>query len=358
MRNSSTYCLVMAGGKGTRFWPESTSAKPKQYLTLSGQSSLIAQTLNRFDGFIEKKQRYIVTVEEQAQICSAQTKGFRAENGLIFEPAGRNTAPCILLSLLELLSRGASREDIICVVPADHVILNTNGFQQTLSIAIHNSLTRNVITTIGVRPHFPHTGYGYIKRGIAQGDSYIVDQFREKPNKETAMEYLKSGQYYWNAGMFVAPIGIFLDEISVHAPTLYSYANDLSAVLNNKQKLKEVYVKLPQDSIDIAVMEKSSKVNVVEARFDWNDLGSWDALESVCEKIDNNILISKYDKGSLIKSNGNIIFAPNQYVSLAHIDDHIIVSNDDVLMILPKSEAQKVKDIYQLTKSKGMESLL
>lgn len=158
------YSLIMAGGKGTRFWPESTAKKPKQYLSLTGEKSLLEETLSRFDRFIDKERRFVVTVKEQEKLCSESSRGKINTNGLIFEPTGRNTGPCILMSLVTLLERGAKPTDVIVIVPSDHVILNKKGFHSTIKKAAEFSYKNQQIVTIGITPNFPHTGFGYIQK--------------------------------------------------------------------------------------------------------------------------------------------------------------------------------------------------
>ena len=345
MSSSHLYCMVMAGGKGTRFWPESTSKRPKQYLSLVSEQSLLAETLDRFDGLVESDKRFIVTVKEQAELADSNSQGKVGSKGLIFEPSGRNTAPCILLGLVQLKELGASDEDIVAIVPADHVILNKNGFQGTIKKAAELAASKNKIVTIGITPNFPHTGYGYIQKGEEVLEaSFDVAEFKEKPNVETAKEYVASGQYLWNAGMFMGKIGVLMQEFEKHASEIFAFASGLKENLSNFEKLTEVYNQIPSDSIDYAIMEKSSEVMVVPAQFDWNDLGSWDALESVIEKKDENIIASARDfYGQNAK--GNIVFAPDKFVSLVNVDDLIVVSNENAVVVLPKSDSQEVKKI-------------
>ncbi|MCR9205688.1 MAG: sugar phosphate nucleotidyltransferase, partial [Halobacteriovoraceae bacterium] len=187
MIEGNLYALIMAGGQGTRFWPESTSKKPKQYLNLTGEKSLLEKTLGRFDSLVEPSRRHIVTVKEQEALAKDNSKAFIAENGLIFEPAGRNTAPCILLSMAFLESHGANENDVVAIVPSDHVILNEEGFRGTLKRAAETALKQGSIVTIGIKPNFPHTGYGYIHRGEEiTSDIFSVQQFKEKPDRSTA----------------------------------------------------------------------------------------------------------------------------------------------------------------------------
>lgn len=345
--DAKLYAVIMAGGKGTRFWPESTSKKPKQYLSLVSDKSLLEETALRFEGLIDAGSRYVVTVKEQETLARECSRKNIAEKGLIFEPAGRNTAPCILLSMAQLEAQGLSDQDVMAIVPSDHVILNKGGFQKSVREAYELAASKEAIVTIGIVPNFPHTGYGYIKRGEGvDGSSYHVERFVEKPDFETAKTYLETGEYFWNAGMFVASLGTLKREFQKHASDMFDYYNDLVAAAEDFEKTSEIYGKLRKESIDYAIMEKSETVMVKSAEFDWNDLGSWDALESVVEKTGENTLVGTVGNFSL-EAEGNIVFAPGKFVSLVNVKDLIVVSNDKTVMVLPKSESQKVKKIVE-----------
>lgn len=341
------YALVMAGGKGTRFWPESTEKKPKQYLNLISSKTLLEETYERFEGFISKEQRYVVTVKEQEELCKRSSAGRIAPDGMIFEPSGRNTGPCILMSLATLLARGLTEKDVLAIVPSDHVILNHKGFKETLKKAAFFAHHKQNIVTIGITPHFPHTGFGYIEKGeMVEGEAFKVSRFKEKPHFELAKEYVSSGKYLWNAGMFVAPIGVLLEEFKKHAPKMFEHFEDLKNAVNNPEELKKVYEKIPSDSIDYAVMEKSKKVSVVPANFDWNDMGSWDALSAVIDETHGNTVV-KADGSFFLNSADNVVFAPNKFVSLINMDKHIIVSNDKVVLVAPVKDAQEIKKVVE-----------
>lgn len=345
------YALVMAGGKGTRFWPESTEKKPKQYLNLISSKSLLEDTYDRFTGLIEKDRRFVVTVKEQEALCLLSSKDKIAKDGMIFEPSGRNTGPCILMSIASLLSKGLSEKDVLAIVPSDHVILNHKGFQDTLKKAAFFSHQNQNIVTIGITPHFPNTGFGYIEKGeMVEGEAFKVSRFKEKPHFELAKEYVSSGKYLWNAGMFVAPIGVLLEEFKIHAPKMYEHFDELKKVVNDPVKLKEVYEKIPADSIDYAIMEKSKRVSVVPANFDWNDMGSWDALSSVIDETHGNTLV-KSDGAFFLNSADNVVFAPNRFVSLINMDKHIVVANDKVVLVAPVKDAQEIKKVVEHLKT-------
>ncbi|MFG1483509.1 sugar phosphate nucleotidyltransferase [Halobacteriovorax sp. HFRX-2_2] len=351
------YTLIMAGGKGTRLWPESTESKPKQYLSLVGNETLLGQTLDRFEESVDLKNRFIITTRDQSELAISCSKDQILEEHIIYEPAGRNTAPCILLSLAAIEAAGAKSDDIIAVMPSDHVILNKSGFKASFEKAVKLSSDTQTITTIGIPPHFPHTGYGYIKTSEAVGDGFKVDEFVEKPNFEKAKEYLSTGKYVWNAGMFMAPLGVFKEEFAAHSPEMFSFYEELKASLDDEAKLEEVYNKIPKDSIDYAIMEKSSRISLVKAEFDWNDLGSWEALEQVVDRVEGNTIIDS--NGTFLKdATGNIIYAPDKHVSLINVQDLVVVSNDKAVMIVPKDDSQRVKEIVQHLKDNKRKELL
>lgn len=346
-KHYNLYALIMAGGKGTRFWPESTAKRPKQYLSLTSKKSLLEETLERFDRFIDKDKRFVVTVKEQEKLCKLSSKGKINSKGLIFEPTGRNTGPCILMSLATLLENGVSEEDVVTIVPSDHVILNKKGFHSTLKKAADFSYKNQQIVTIGITPNFPHTGFGYIQKGkLINEEAFKVSRFKEKPHFELAAEYVRSGQYLWNAGMFVAPIKVFLEEFAEHAPDMFKHFTAICETVKSPLKLKKVYEKLPSDSIDYAIMEKSDRISVMPANFDWNDLGSWDALSSVVTETHGNTVVKS--KGEFfLNSTDNVVFAPDKFVSLINLDKHIVVVNDDVVMVAPVKDAQEIKKVVE-----------
>lgn len=351
--NNRLYAVVMAGGKGTRFWPESTRKKPKQYLSLTGGDSLLGKTLSRFEGLVTKDLRYVVTVEEQAALAKESGQGKMNEDGLIFEPSGRNTAPCILLSMAALEVKGADENDIVAIVPSDHVILNEEGFRATVAKAASVAAEKGSIVTIGIKPNFPHTGYGYIHRADeVAGDVYQVSEFKEKPDRETAEKYVATGEYFWNAGMFVASLKTLKEEFKVCSPETFAPYDELKEVVKNSGDIAAVYNKLPEDSIDYAIMEKSKRVNVVAADFDWNDLGSWDALESVIDPKEGNTLVD--ERAFFIKeAQGNIVYAPSKHVSLIGVKDLIVVANDQSVVVLPKSRSQEIKEVVKSLQDNG-----
>jgi mannose-1-phosphate guanylyltransferase len=210
---------------------------------------------------------------------------------------------------------------------------------------------------MGIRPHFPHTGYGYIRRAEVSGEGFKVGSFVEKPNFEKAKEYLATGEYFWNAGMFMASLSTYKREFQKHSPEMFSFYEELKANISDVEKLTEVYSQIPEDSIDYAIMEKSDAVTIVPAEFDWNDLGSWEALEQVIDPEGDNTVVNA--KSVYLKdAEGNVIYAPDKFVSLINVNDLVVVSNDKALMVMPKKDAQRVKEVVNHLKDKGEKELL
>lgn len=346
-KSFNLYTLIMAGGKGTRFWPESVEKKPKQYLSLISKKSLLEETLTRFDRFIVKDKRFIVTVNEQEKLAKAASLGKISKNGIIYEPSGRNTGPCILMSLASLINKGVKYDDVVVIVPSDHVILNKKGFHSTLKKAAEFSHKNQQIVTIGITPNFPHTGFGYIQKGkLINEEAFKVSRFKEKPHFELATEYVRSGQYLWNAGMFVGSVKVFLEEFAEHAPEMYEHWDALLKAVKNPAQLKKVYEKLPSDSIDYAIMEKSQRIAVMPATFDWNDLGSWDALSSVIDETHGNTVVKSQGE-FFLNSTDNVVFAPDHFIALINMEKHIVVVNEKVVLIAPVKDSQEIKKVVE-----------
>jgi mannose-1-phosphate guanylyltransferase len=349
------YVLVMAGGKGTRFWPLSTDACPKQYLSLSkGESqSLLQLTLARFENFIPANQRFVITTEDQVLLAKQQTSMLIGNDHLILEPEGRNTAPAIFLGLLSLIHQGAMLDDFVCIMAADHHIETTAQFQHDVKVALKLA-NKNKVVTLGIPVTKPHTGYGYIKRGGQIEDlGHVIDQFVEKPNREKALEYHQSGHYLWNAGNFVAQIGVLLDEFKEHVPSMAKDTEAILECLANKKSINSIYQNWSAISIDYAVMEKSKKTAVVPVTFEWNDLGSWDALAEIYPAVNGNTLVG-VGEGYVDQAQGNIIYYQSnssreikKKIVLSHVNDLMIIENDEYIMIIPKDRAQDIKKVRE-----------
>ena len=337
-----TLGVIMAGGKGERFWPLSREKHPKQFLKIKGDKELIENTFERIKkGFDEV---LIVTTRVLENKVKERFPGVK----VIAEPIGKNTAPCAAISTKFAKEHGF---DIVALFPADHYIDGIEGFLDNVRVAI-NMAERGFISTIGIKPTRPDTGFGYIERGASlEKGVYRVLKFHEKPDRGLAESYLESGRFYWNAGMFFWRVDIFFSELEKHAPDIFQPIDryDLGDI-------ETIYMEVPSISIDYALLEKTDKTVVVESKFFWEDLGSYLALERVIDKDENeNIIIGD---AALLDANGNIVVAQDGIVAALGVENIVIVHTKDVTLVLPKERSQEVKRIVKLLREQNKEQYL
>ncbi len=355
--NTHVYGVILAGGSGTRFWPLSRERFPKQLLRIIGEGTLLQQTFERFLPHVAPKQMTIVTNEVQAESIKLQLSAWKddlAEN-IFLEPEGRNTAPAIALTALQLLARDP--EAIMVVVPADHVVKAEKKFIKAVKFA--TSLAREgYLVTFGIQPSRPETGYGYIqpnkrRRLRAQGGlvGYGVARFVEKPDYSTAKRYCRSGNYFWNSGIFIWKASTILEEMARHQPKLSKILQRLQRYIGTPEfstHLRKAYAKLPSLSIDHAVMEHSARSVVVPVEFGWSDVGSWGSLEEVAtlDKTGNVRNGNIIDLGSC----NSVLFADRRMVATIGLDNMVVVDTPDATLVCPKDRAQDVKAVVNLLK--------
>lgn len=335
--------LIMAGGSGTRFWPMSKPQKPKQYLNLFGQRSLIQATVDRLKNQTPISNIFICSGESQTSLLKQQLPEI---SGIIFEPEGRNTAPCLMLSVATLLHRGFEPSTVMGVFPADHVIHDDANFFGALSWAIEEAESTKCLITFGIKPTSPHTGYGYIEKGAKCGNhSFMVKQFVEKPNLEKAREYVARGNFYWNAGIFIWRLDAIAEAFATFLPEEWDLLQ--SAVKNNT--VSKVYQNLKSQPIDIAILEKASNVRVIPAEMKWSDIGSWNALLEHHQKISgsDNVLLSKDPKTVTFLGSHNtlVVNETSKKIVVIGTSDLIIVETDTELLISHRAQDQRVKEI-------------
>lgn len=337
--------LIMAGGKGTRFWPKSTEDKPKQFLKLVGEKTMIQETFERVNKKVPSNQIFVVTCEKYKKLVIEQLPTLPEKN-IIIEPVGRNTAPSILLSSLYI--KQIYGDVNIAVFPSDHIITDVDEFLDILDTA-NNYVDSNkeAIVTIGIKPDRAETGYGYIK--LSNDENYInnrkvvkVEKFVEKPNLETAEQYLKSGKYLWNAGMFIFNVNFMLQELKNNFVEGYKILANLPEIQSSQYEieLKKVYEKCDSISIDYAVMEKSNNIYVIPSNFGWDDIGTWKALQRYIEP-DNLSNIVKGDVKTY-NSKNNVIYAGNKRVMLIDIDNIFLIESDEMIVVGKKEEISQV----------------
>ncbi len=340
--------LIMAGGKGERFWPLSTDEKPKQFLKLLGEETMIQMTVNRLKQLIPIERIFIVTGERYLELVKEQLPKLPLRN-IIVEPIGKNTAPCIALSafIIEKYYDDAT----IAVLPSDHLIRNEEGFRDVIDASeCFIEENKDAIVTLGIKPDRAETGYGYIKAhktsSIVKGLKIKkVDMFVEKPNKAKAEEYLKDSDFLWNGGMFVWKADNILDLTEKYLKNTYEILKEISCTRNGEyaEKLKNDYGLVDSVSIDYAIMEKAENVYVIPSEFGWDDVGTWYSVERYREKdSNNNVCIGNIIN---INSKNNIIVGRNKPVIISGLDDIFVVESEDVILIGKKDDIKDIKEI-------------
>ena len=347
----------MCGGSGTRFWPGSRRNNPKQFLRLNNTTSLIQDTVSRLEGLISPKEIYLLAAESHNDKLRKHLPDIPRDN-YILEPSARNTGPALALAARRLES--ISPTMVIAALPADHAIKDSKGFRETLAEAAEYAFENRSIVTIGIQPDSPETGYGYIELGeVISNEMRSVIKFVEKPELTKALEYLNSGRYVWNAGIFVARVDTLVKGFKNHEPTTYKTLWEKVPAfgeVGHDSRLREEYPQLPKVSIDYAIMEKADDVTCLPARFDWNDLGSWSALEKLWGKDKNGNSASR--RYYSIDSTGNIIASGGREIALIGVEDLVVVERDDVVLVCAKERSQEVKKIIEILEKENRDDLL
>lgn len=346
--------VIMAGGIGTRFWPLSRKKNPKQYLKIVSEKSMIQMTVERLLSKIAMNDIYVVTSSDQAELVQRELPHLPLKN-IIIEPFGRNTAPCIALSAL-YLSKSYPQDELMFVLPADHVVQDVDKFLNYLEIGVVAAEESNLVT-FGIEPEYPATGYGYIEAAEKYSDTmFNVKQFKEKPDLETAKQFIKEGNFFWNSGMFLWRIDTILKSFEKYLPKISELLENISEkwVLNNTDITAE-YEQMPKIPIDIGIMEQAKKRIVVPVNFGWSDVGGWKALYDISEK-DESQNVFKTNCTEL-NSKGCLVIS-NKKVALIDVDDLVVVDSEDAILITKKDSSEKVKNIVSILEEKKEDKYL
>lgn len=351
------FAVIMAGGSGTRFWPASREHLPKQFLKITSDRSMLEETLARVAHFAPLTQSSVVVGRLHAEHTHALLAGQPTQ--ILVEPRGRNTAACIGLAALHV-AREALDEPIV-ILPADHFIADVAAFAQTVRAA-GDAARSGAIVQIGIKPTRPETGYGYIHTGAVAGEAlgqpyFSVKRFVEKPNVETALQYLASGDYLWNSGIFVFTARTILAEIETCLPALHEGLQEIAAAIGTpdyEAAVARVYDRIDSISIDYGVMEKTTKpIYVFQADFGWSDVGSWDALYDLRANeydAEENLLLGET---LIVDAKRNLVFSTTERnVALLGVEDLVIVDTPDAVMIAQRDRSQDVKRFSDLLKQK------
>ena len=348
--------LIMAGGIGTRFWPLSRESNPKQFLNILSDRSMIQMTVDRLLSKIKIEDIFIVTAASQVELTKQHLPDLPAEN-IIIEPFGMNTAPCIALSA-SYLARKYNESEKMIVLPADHLISLKDDFLASIEVGEESADLDNLVT-FGIKPNYPATGYGYIEAGQKIDDlRFNVKQFKEKPDLETAKQFLEAGTFFWNSGMFMWKIETILQAYNDYLPKVSSVLEEINTKWNKEglqADFSDEYAKMPRIPVDIGIMEQAEKRVVIPVDYGWNDVGSWKALYDVSDKDDN---------GNVLQCQNEIIDAKDNYVntdkfvSLIGVNNLVVVESDNAILIADKDHSEDVKKIVEKLKKDDKKNLL
>ena len=353
--------LIMAGGGGSRFWPLSRQKTPKQLLKLSGKEYMVNEAVDRMANVIGKGNIFIITSEQQAADMITVTEGRVYQRNILAEPAARNTAACIGYAAMYILKKYG--DGVMIITPADHYIEDIEPLNAAFNLALRKAEEEDKLITIGLKPTFPSTGYGYIQYDPASCDNIMTAlEFKEKPDKETADRYLESGRYVWNSGMFIWKASLILEKIKQYVPDIYTDLEKIAAVMDTPKEqevLHEVYPSIRNISVDYAVMEPSAaegNVLVIPCACGWNDVGSWDMLP---------VLHAPDEQGNVcvgdvvtVNTKDSVVYSSGRMVTTVDMENVVVVEMPDAVLVCRKDKAQNVKKIVDALKKAGRQDLL
>ena len=349
MGKSSNHLVIMAGGVGSRFWPMSTPERPKQFIDVLGTGKTLLQlTVERFGQLVSPENIWVVTNEKYADIVKEQLPDMPQEN-ILCEPCRRNTAPCIAYVSWRIKSKDPKAN--IVVTPSDHVVMNVQEFQRVIKECMDFTQDSDAIVTLGMKPTRPETGYGYIQADLSSPSLrnkqiFRVDSFREKPDLETAEQYIKKNYYFWNAGIFIWNVSTIVNAFRVYQPKLAKIFEALLPIYGTKEEqeaINEQFPKCENISVDYAIMEKAEEIFVCPADFGWSDLGTWGSLLTQSKRdLYGNALIGQ--NINVFESHNCIVHTTQERkVVVQGLDGYIVAENDDTLLICKLSEEQRIK---------------
>ncbi|MBB5226310.1 mannose-1-phosphate guanylyltransferase [Treponema ruminis] len=352
-----TYGVIMAGGGGTRFWPLSRQARPKQLLNLSGKDLMVNEAIDRLSKTADKDDIFIVTNKTQVAKMLEATNGRIHKNHILSEPSARNTAACIGYAAMEIIKKYG--DGIMVITPSDAYIKNEAEFTRILGIAVKAAEEKDALVTVGITPTFAATGYGYIKFQKSGENVLKVLEFKEKPDQATAQKYVDSGEYAWNSGMFIWKASTILKNFERFLPDIYADLQKIGNAMNTADELKVIealYPKITSISIDYGIMEKADDVYVVPGEFGWNDVGSFDMM-GVLHEADSNGNISIGDQIN-VDSKNCITYSSGRLVATIGLDNVVVIETPDAILVCDKNKVQDVKKVVEQLKAAGRTELL
>lgn len=359
MKNN--YVVIMAGGIGSRFWPASRTAKPKQFLDILGNGkSLLRQTYERFLTIAPANQILIVTHEDYAELVRNEIPEMDP-NHILLEPQRQNTAPCIAYAAYKIYRENPKAQFV--VAPSDHLILKEEIFTEQIKNCLAYVSTSNKLITLGIEPTHPNTGYGYIHfdKNTVDGSFHNVRSFTEKPNWEKAVSFIADGSYLWNAGIFIWSAKSIIQNFNLHCPEISFFFNQIETDFNDPETIQLIrsnYHNLPSISVDYAIMEKSDDILTMPANIGWSDIGTWAALHEVMNKDEdqNGLLSTNPELCQMTASKGNLVrqINPEKLTIIDGLENYLVVDEKDVLLIYPIQKEQEIKSLLkQIELDKG-----
>lgn len=342
------YGLILAGGSGSRLWPLSRELYPKQLLNLQSEDSLLQNTYKRLSSLIDDDSIIALTGVKHVSSVKAQLSKLSSSVRVLSEPISRNTAPAIAVAVKNILDKG--KDDVILVVPSDHLIKNTDKFISTVKKG-EVLANKGYLVTFGVQPSYPETGYGYINvSDISVESGFKVNKFVEKPDYELAEKYFKSGKYFWNAGIFMFKASVFMEELKKNSPEIYSLLYKFDFTQSDEIKYLDFEL-MPNISINYAVMEKSDKIALVKLESDWNDLGSWASIYDTEKKDENgNVLVGHVID---LESKNSLVYSSSKLCATIGLEDIVLIETEDAVLACRKDRTQDVKKVYDILKQQN-----
>jgi len=352
------YCVIMAGGSGTRFWPYSRQERPKQLLKIIGGKSMLQMTVDRLSKLKFVQGVFIITREDLAEVIRQEITGLEPD-AILVEPSAKNTGPCIGLAALRI--KQIDENAVMGVFPADHLIVGHQKFAKALRTANHLCRKNTNVVTIGVKPDHPATGYGYIQYDPVSDEdhleAYEVKTFAEKPHKTVAERFIESGDFLWNSGIFVWKISTLMARFDQHMPDLFHQLEIIRKKIESNKPISDTWKQIQPVSIDYGLMEKMKEnLFVIRATFEWSDLGSWDAVKDLMapEKTSNVIR----GEGVILDGENNFIQSEDHFTGVYGLNNVVVVHTDDATLVIDKNKVENVKEIVEWLKKEKKDKLL
>lgn len=361
--NEHLYAVIMAGGIGSRLWPRSRRASPKQFLDLLGPRTMLQETVERMAPLIPLERVLVVVSEDHAGTVRSQVPGLPKEN-IVVEPGPRGTAPCAGLSAVVIQRRDP--EAVMAVCPADHLIADAGGFRQAIGAAAQLAQD-DYLVTLGITPDHPHIGYGYIQRSAPLGErnglpTFQVRRFTEKPDEPTAQGFIESGEYYWNGGIFVWRAATILAEMETLLPLLHTELQSVARAWLSPQRgevLDAAWDRVPRTTIDYGIMEQARRVAVVPVNIGWDDVGNWATLSGLVEGDEAGNVVRGDCRPLLLETRDTYVYASaGRLVATVGLEGFVVIDTADALLVCPKDQAQDVRDVVERLKADDLKEYL